>query len=424
VVLLPDRLIAPDSRFLYLLEQEKLTIANLPASYWHAWVRELADSRAQPPASLRLLIIGSERVSPGRLAEWLEMKSDHVHWMNAYGTTETTVTSVLYQPTHRDERDTRSELPVGRPIANTEVFILDDHWQPVPIGTPGSLHIGGAGLARGYLNRPALTAERFIPNPFSRESGARLYRTGDLARHLSSGNVQFLGRAGRQMKIRGYRIELGEIKAVLTQHPAVREVVLLAQANDAGRHADSPDDDVCLVAYIVTDDGQKLSVGELRRFLQETLPEYMIPSAFIALQALPLLPNGKVDRRALPLPDQSRPELEQDYVAPRSEAERIIAAVWKSALRVEKVGVRDNFFSLGGHSLLLVQVHSQLVRALKKEFPMTDMFRFTTVAALAAHLSQPQEHTDIIRQRRERAVARRASLRQGMNERRGTRLTP
>jgi acyl carrier protein len=235
-------------------------------------------------------------------------------------------------------------------------------------------------LARGYLNRPALTAEKFIENPFSDEPGARLYRTGDLARYLPDGNIEFLGRVDYQVKIRGFRIELGEIEAVLDQHPAVRKVVVLAREDTPG--------DKRLVAYLVPNQEQAHTASELRMFLKEKLPEYMVPSAFVTLDALPLTPIGKVDRRALPAPDRSRPELGGTFVAPRTSVEERLAGIWAQVLGLERVGIHDNFFELGGHSLLATRVISRTCDAFRVELPLRSLFEAPTVADLAVILVQ------------------------------------
>jgi acyl carrier protein len=252
--------------------------------------------------------------------------------------------------------------------------------QPLPVGVPGELYIGGDGLARGYLNRPELTAERFVPHPFSDEPGARLYRTGDLARYRPDGPLEFLGRLDHQVKLRGFRIELGEIEAVLGRHPAVREVIVVVREDVPG--------DRRLAAYVVPAQAPAPALAELRGFLKAHLPDYMVPSAFVPLEALPLTPNGKVDRRALPAPEGLRPELEAAYVAPRTEVERTIATVWQEVLRLEKVGLHDNFFDLGGHSLLLVQVYSKLQGVFSNALSIIDMFKYSTVEALATYLTQ------------------------------------
>jgi acyl carrier protein len=250
----------------------------------------------------------------------------------------------------------------------------------MPVGVAGELCIGGAGLARGYHGQPGQTAERFTPNRYDAAGGERMYRTGDLARYLPDGNIEFLGRVDEQVKVRGFRIELGEIETALSQHEGVREAVVVARADERGGNR--------LVAYVVESAGRTATAGELRRYLKDTLPEYMIPSAFVTLDALPLTPNGKVDRKRLPETDGARPELEEIYVAPRSELERGITDVWQEALKVEKVGVHDNFFNLGGHSLLIVQVNSRLHEMLRVDVSLIDMFKYPTVSALAEYLSR------------------------------------
>ncbi len=276
-------------------------------------------------------------------------------------------------------------VPIGRPIANTQIYLLDRHGQPVPIGVPGELHIGGVGLARGYNRSPDQTAERFIPHPFSGcpqgEAGARLYKTGDLARYRSDGVLEFLGRIDQQVKIRGFRIEPDEIESVLRQHPQVREAIVMARQDSPPLNG-SPD--TRLVAYIVTNDHQSAAGAvELRAFLKERLPEYMLPASFVMLDALPLTPNGKVDRKALPAPDTARPELADVFVAPRTPLEAVIAKMWIKVLGVERVGIHDNFFLLGGHSLLAIKLASQIGKTFQTELPVRELFEHSTVAGLA-----------------------------------------
>jgi acyl carrier protein len=276
---------------------------------------------------------------------------------------------------------------IGKPIANTKIYILDANLHPVPVGVPGELYIGGIGLARGYLRRPDLTAEKFIPHPFSHEPGARLYKTGDLARYLPDGNIEFLGRTDDQVKIRGFRIELGEIEAILGQHPAVMETVVMAREESPG--------DKRLVAYVVPRQEGASTISELRSFAKEKLPEYMVPSTFVFLDRLPLTPNGKVDRKALPTPDQKRPKLEEVYVAPRNPVEEIIAEIWAEVLKVGKVGIHDNFFDLGGHSLLATQVMSRVRDAFQLDLPLSRLFENPTVAGLAVQLVPVQSKDGI-----------------------------
>jgi acyl carrier protein len=272
---------------------------------------------------------------------------------------------------------------IGRPITNTHMYILDKHLQPTPLGVPGELYIGGAGLARGYLNRPDLTAEKFIPNPFSDELGARLYKTGDLVRYLPDGNIEFLGRIDHQVKIRGFRIELGEIEAVLSHHPIVQEAVAVVREDRSG--------DKRLVAYVVPNQKSLPKIHELRNFLQQKLPDYMVPSAFVMLDALPLTPNGKVDRKALPAPDQTRPELEETFVAPRTPIEQELTEIWADVLKLEKVGIYDSFFALGGHSLRATQIISRIHDAFQVELPLRCLFETSTIAGLAMAIEQAKE---------------------------------
>jgi thioesterase domain-containing protein/acyl carrier protein len=311
---------------------------------------------------------------PEVLKLWQRTPVNSIRLLNAYGPTETTITATAFEiaPNATDQR-----VPIGRPLANRAIYILDQHGHPVPIGVHGHLHIGGAGLARGYLNRPDLTAEKFIPDPFRAEPGARMYKTGDLARYRPDGNIEFLGRVDHQVKIRGYRIELGEIEAVLGQHPAVREAVVLAREDAPGEKR--------LVAYVVADS----TADELRRFLKDKLPEYMVPAVVVLLEALPVTPNGKVDRRALPVPDRSRPELEKAFVAPRDDLELQLAHIWEEVLGVRPVGVTDNFFELGGHSLLAVRLFALIEKRLGRKLPLTAVFQGATVEHLAGVLRQP-----------------------------------
>jgi acyl carrier protein len=271
-------------------------------------------------------------------------------------------------------------VSIGRPIANTQLYIVDDHLQPVPVGVPGQLHIGGEGLARGYLNRADLTAASFVSNPFSKEPGARLYRTGDLARYLPDGNVEFLGRIDHQVKLRGFRIELGEIEAVLSEHSKVYQSVVLAREDVSG--------DKRLVAYVVPSHGPAPTTPELRAFLKDKLPDYMVPSAFVFLDAMPLTPNGKLDRKALPAPDQNSAGSAEGYVSPRTPVEELITEIWAEVLKLDELGIHDNFFDLGGHSLKATQVISRVREALRLDLSLRVLFEAPTVAELASRVEQ------------------------------------
>jgi natural product biosynthesis luciferase-like monooxygenase protein len=324
-------------------------------------------------SSLSSLMVGGEAL-PATLAEPLR-KAVSGEVLNMYGPTETTI----WSSTHRVGETAGAVVPIGTPLLRTQLYVLDAHLEPVPVGVPGELFISGAGVVRGYLARPELSAERFLPDPFSREPGARMYRTGDRARWLPDGTVEFLGRVDHQLKVRGFRIEAGEIESALEAHAAVQQAVVVAREDEPG--------DVRLVAYAVPRAGQPLEPGELRGFLQQRLPEYMVPSAFVELSTLPLTPNGKVDRKALPAPSSAR-SARNTYVAPQGQLEQQIAELWQAALKVDQVGVNDNFFDLGGHSLLMVQVHAKLRETLGRDIPLMKLLEHPTVSALARYLRE------------------------------------
>ncbi|WP_437982708.1 amino acid adenylation domain-containing protein [Sorangium sp. So ce117] len=325
--------------------------------------------------SLRRIICSGEAL-PAELARRCFERLEQAELHNLYGPTEASidVTSWACQ-----RGDTSASVPIGYPIANTQIYLLDRHGQPVPAGVAGELHIGGVGLARGYHRRPDLTAERFVPDPFGSAPGGRLYRTGDLARRRPDGAIEFLGRLDFQVKIRGLRVELGEIEARLLQHPGVGEAVVLArdEAHDGKR----------LVAYVAGRDGAELEPGALRAWLAEALPAYMVPAPIVVLEGLPLSPNGKVDRRALPAPEQLDAPA-RAVTPPRTDLERTIAALWREVLSVPQVGIHDNFFDLGGHSLSLAKVHSRLRDTVDRDLRLLVLFQHPTIASLAAALSR------------------------------------
>ncbi len=316
---------------------------------------------------LGVLLVGGETLPPA-LAQALSERVPELH--NMYGPTETTV----WSSTHRVARGEEGTVPIGRPIANTRLYILDPTLQLLPPGAAGELYIAGAGVTRGYHNRPELTAERYLPDPFSRSGGSRMYRTGDLARWREDGSVEFVGRNDHQIKLRGFRIELGEIESVLSRHPGIRQAVAVIRG--------APEDPR-LVAFFVPRFGLELSTTELRAYLRERLPDYMIPSVYLSLEALPLTPNGKVDRGALPNPELGRPAMESAYVAPRTALEQRLAELWASALGIQQVGVNDDFFELGGHSLVATQLVVRIRSELRVEFPLRAFLERPTVAALA-----------------------------------------
>ncbi|MBD6620280.1 amino acid adenylation domain-containing protein [Komarekiella sp. 'clone 1'] len=351
-----------------------------------ALFNQLASFVPQAFSSLRYLLFGGEAVDPRWVQEVLD-KGAPQQLLHVYGPTENTTFSTWYLVKNLPTKT--ATIPIGRAIANTQIYLLDQNLQPVPIGIPGELYLGGAGLARGYLNRPELTQEKFIPNPFGGSRGEeRLYKTGDLARYLPNGNIEYLGRIDNQVKIRGFRIELGEIEAVLSQHDDVQVSCVIAKEDSSGGR--------CLVAYVVPHQQQIPTISELRQFLSNKLPGYMMPSAFVILESLPLTPNCKVNRRALPDPDLNQ-EL-SDYVMPNTEAEKIIADIWQKALSLEKVGIYNNFFDLGGHSLLLVKINQQLQETFGLEVSIVDMFNYPTIHTLSQYLSNKNYQENAIKQ--------------------------
>jgi acyl carrier protein len=333
----------------------------------------LQEEGVESCSTLRQVICSGEALSYELQQRFFERTG--VALSNLYGPTEASIDVTAWDC--RNDSD-RAIVPIGRPIANTQVYILDGDLNPLPIGVVGEIYIGGDGVARGYLNRPELTAEKFIPDPFSNEPGARIYKTGDLARSLPDGNIVFLGRTDHQVKIRGYRIELGEIEALLAQHLTIKESVVLAREDTAG--------DQRLVAYVVGAGGSNPSAHDLRSFLQQKLPEYMVPSAFIFLESLPLTPSGKLDRKALPAPDQRNPDFEESFVPPRTLVEEMLAGIWAEVLKLDKVGVHDNFFDLGGHSLMAMQVVSRVGQSFQVQLPLRKLFESPTVAGLAERI--------------------------------------
>jgi amino acid adenylation domain-containing protein/non-ribosomal peptide synthase protein (TIGR01720 family) len=372
VVLRSEDMVSASMDLWQVSEQQRLTVLNLPTAYWHQWVHSLALSNKPLPQTLRLVVVGGEKASAATFATWKQLpEAERVRWLNGYGPTETTIIVTVYEP---GTLFASQEIPIGRPIANTQIYLLDRHLQPVPIGVPGEIYIGGVPLARGYLNRPEQTALAFIPNPFSDMPGDRLYKTGDLARYQPNGDIEYLGRIDDQVKIRGFRIELEEIEAVLSQHPAMQETVVIVREDVPGNKR--------LVAYVVVNQTPTLAIAQLQQFLKQKLPEYMVPTIIVFLDALPLTPNGKLDRRALPVPDPARSESAGSYVAPQTRAEEILAEIWAEVLGVKQVGIHDNFFELGGDSILSIQI---IARANQAGLMLTpkQLFTYQTIAELA-----------------------------------------
>ncbi|MDZ8224136.1 non-ribosomal peptide synthetase [Nostoc sp. ChiVER01] len=352
-----------------------LSVVNLPTAYWQQLAQEWVKTQVLDTNSkLRLVVVGGDIILPEYVTQWQQSPMSCVRLVNAYGPTETTITATLFEILPQLSQDINlKKIPIGRPLPNRNIYILDTYLQPVPIGVPGELYIGGVGLAKGYLNLPQLTSEKFIPNPFSTNPNSRLYKTGDLVRYLSDGNIEYLGRIDNQVKIRGFRIELGEIETVLSQHGDVKASCVIVCEDTPGNKR--------IVAYVVPHQGQIPTVNQLRSFISGQLPAYMMPHAFVMLESLPLLPNGKVDRRALPAPD-FRGELEVSFVGPRTPIEGMLAQIWAEVLRLEQVGIYDNFFELGGDSILSIQIISR-AKQIGLHLALKQLFAHQTIAELA-----------------------------------------
>jgi aspartate racemase len=367
-------LTAPE--FLRWVETRKITVLDLPTAYWHELVHDLAESGQELPRSLRLVIVGGEKASSSAFAAWLKAGGARVRWMNTYGPTEASVIATAYEPNPR--KPLPDNLPIGRAIANVRVYVLDEKLQAVPIGTPGELLIGGPGVARGYLNHPELTDAKFVADPFSSEPDSRLYRTGDMVRYLPDGNLEFVGRIDFQVKIRGFRVELGEIEAVMERHLGVRQAVVIAREANGGKQ---------LVAYVTVASGG-VAAAELRDYVKQQLPEYMVPVSVVFLESFPFTPNGKVDRRALADPRPADASSAEAFASPRDEFEAKMAGLWARVLGKPSVGVRDNFFDLGGHSLLALRLTSRMEREFGKKLTITALLQAPTVEQLVRLLRE------------------------------------
>ncbi|MBR8837984.1 MAG: amino acid adenylation domain-containing protein [Stigonema ocellatum SAG 48.90 = DSM 106950] len=390
VVLRPAQMFPDFASFAQFIAQQRLSVLNITPAYWHEWAVAVSKSDATVPPSLRLVAVGGDAVLPETVTIWQQWVGSRVNCLNVYGPTEASVTAIVHDLLNPKLEKTNSVL-IGRPIANTQAYILDRHLQPVPIGVVGELHIGGVRLARGYLNRPELTQEKFIRNPFQRGTCAggqggrgeeRLYKTGDLARYLPDGNIECFGRIDNQVKIRGFRIELGEIEAVLNQQVNVQTSCVIVREDTTGNKH--------LVAYVVPYNKQIPTMSELRQYLSSHLPLYMVPQAFVILESLPLTPNRKVDRRALPAPDLYSDRTDK-YVAPRTPTEEMLAQIWAQVLKLDLVGIHDNFFEIGGHSLLATQLVSRIRNIFQIELPLRSLFAAATVAQLAHLIGQLQQ---------------------------------
>jgi len=376
VVLRSDEMSLAATDFLRWIKQQKITALDLPTAYWHELVHELAESHEALPEHLRLVIVGGEKASASAYASWLKAGGSRLRWVNTYGPTEASVIVSAYEPD--PSQPFPDNLPIGRPIANVRLYVLDSELQPVGVGEPGELHIGGPGVARGYLNHPELTEAKFIADPFSQDADARLYKTGDMVRYLPDGNLEFQGRIDFQVKIRGFRIEPGEIEAVLEKHSGVAQAVVTAREVNGEKR---------LAGYIVALPNA-VTAADLRRHLKGSLPEYMVPADFVFLKSFPLTPNGKVDRRALPEPEPVEPGDAKSFIAPRNEFEASMVTLWEHVLGKRPIGVRDNFFELGGHSLLAVRLTSRIEKQFGKKLTITALIQAPTVESLVLLLRE------------------------------------
>ena len=370
---------SPDA-FYQLLCDEQVTVLNQTPSAFRQLVAALPEGEMQH--ALKWIVFGGEALDVSALTPWYARNGERTQLINMYGITETTV-HVTFHPLSPSDAEHQGNSPIGKPLDDLSLYLLDERGMPVPVGVTGELYVGGAGVARGYLNRPELTAERFLPDPFGADPSARMYRTGDIGRWTADGTLDYLGRNDQQVKIRGFRIELGEIAARLREHAAVRDAVVTARADSQGHKA--------LVAYLVPLADMPES-ADLRGHLAAVLPEYMLPAAFVSIDALPLTANGKLDERALPEPDATA-VAQQDYEAPCGATETVLAELWQALLGVERVGRHDDFFALGGHSLLAVQLASRVRTVLNVVLPLGVLFDTPVLCALASVLDTQQQAT-------------------------------
>jgi amino acid adenylation domain-containing protein len=368
--------------FLEGVSQQAVTVLNLPTAFWHELVHGISLLNKPIPAALRLVIVGGEKVSKSTYQKWRSLVGDFPRWLNTYGPTESTVTATVYEPDGSLHPD--AEVPIGRAIANLQTYVLDRNLQPSPIGAAGELYIGGVGLSRGYLNRPDITATRFIPNPFSKNSEDRLYKTGDRARYLPDGNLEFIRRSDFQLKIRGFRVEPIEIETQLEKYPTVKQAIVLCHEALNGEKL--------LVAYLSVGKDQMIDIDALGEFLRQKIPAYMLPSSFIVLDVLPLTPNGKVDRRALLQIDAAK-EQATEVIAPRDELEQQLAATWQKLLGIQEVSIHANFFELGGNSLLSVRLVAEIEKIFNYHFPLSSFFQMGTIAEIAKWMREKPSET-------------------------------
>ncbi|WP_414752446.1 amino acid adenylation domain-containing protein [Anabaena sp. CCY 9910] len=365
------------TNFFSFIAQQQITVLNLPTFFWYKILRKISNSQAPLLESLRLVMVGGEKVSRTAYESWIELVGKQTRWLNAYGSIATTFTATVYDP---QTASSETEILIGQPIANTQIYILDQLLQPVPVGAPGEIYISGVGVAKGYFRRTDLTSERFIPHPFSDNTHEQLYKTGDLARYLPDGNIEYLGRTDNQVKICGVCVDLEQIEALLHQHQAITQVVVIATEVTSGEKQ--------LVAYLVTQPEQTPTIDDLQTFLSQKIPHYWIPSDFIFLESLPVNTNGQVNRGALPEPNFIKQKSGANFVAPRNQLEIELTKIWENVLGKHPIGLKDNFFGLGGHSLLALRMFSQIETIFGKNLPLAILFQAPTIQQLSDILQQ------------------------------------
>ena len=406
LVVVPYLVSRSPEAFYKLLCKEKVTVLNQTPSAFQQLIHTEQTIADSGNLALRWVIFGGEALEIQSLKPWFTRYGyESPRLVNMYGITETTV-HVTYRPITEDDLRLGAGSVIGCPIPDLQLYLLDEHRQLVTVGVPGEIYVGGAGLAHGYLNRPDLTAKAFIVNPLSNDPKAQLYKTGDLARYLPNGDLEYLGRIDHQVKIRGFRIEIGEIEREIAQHPEVREIVVLAQQEETGEKQ--------LVAYVVPHQNSNYISNQLRSFLEQRLPDYMVPSAFVLLESMPLTVNGKVDRQKLPAPSRERPQLEQAYIAPQTDLEQLLAGILSELLKIDGVGIDDNFFDLGATSISILQVAVRVQQELSIELPTVKLFQYSTIGSLANYLDSKQNSqpsSDKLQNRAQRQQAARTRRR-------------
>lgn len=378
-VIIPDEVLEDPDRLIDTLAAYRVTRIVLVPSFLRFLFDSIPDLGSKIP-DLKLWITSGEALTL-QLARRFEENLPDATLVNLYGSSEVAADVTGYVISNSRSLEC---IPIGRPIANTQIYVLDPEFNPVPIGVAGEIYVGGHSLAQGYLNNPELTAQKFIPDPFARDSETRLYRTGDRGRFLPDGNIEFLGRVDTQVKLRGIRIELGEVESVLCSHPSIHAAVVAVSGAEGAER---------LIGYVVPNSSAP-APSELRRFVRDKLPEHMVPAAFVMLEALPLLPSGKVDRRALPEPDQERRGIEREYIPPRNDMEEKLAGIMTEVLKVERIGVHDNFFEMGGHSLLGMQVVARVRKVFRVELPLRSLFEEPTIAGLCPEIEKAEKRDD------------------------------